>query len=162
MFGFFSAKNKLEDSKAYLLGKQASQNMTADLDDFIERRFRPVFKNYLDVLQERLNSAINPSDGPPLTVARIEYNLFTKNIDELVDQMTGEINIQMKKWLEFDKETLGVGGLPQLISKRVNQFQDELKSAGLIRLLDMAEAFKKADKNWRSDNPIKATEFPLG
>jgi len=161
MLGWFKPKQpdpKL--TRAYQLGREMADNFANDLERLMQIRFGPVAENYLGVLQGQLNKCLNPTDAPPIIVARIEYKVFTENLDELCDKMTAEIQATLSDHLAI-ADTAGVReNFDELLRVNVSNYCRKLLEDGLQRLLDMANALKLADDKWRVVHPELSAKFP--
>jgi hypothetical protein len=162
MLGWFRRKKEAEDgrARAYEMGRQAAQQFCDDLDKLFAVRFEPVFERYLGVLQKQLNQCLTPQDGPPLTVARIEYKIFCEKLSELPSQMTEEIAETLSEWMKLADEIQCRDYYEKLIDAKVHDFRNRLTEASFQRLIDMAHALKSADDEWRTNNPEISARFP--
>jgi hypothetical protein len=161
MLGWF--KPKQQDPKltrAYQLGRETAENFANDLERLMQIRFGPVADNYLGVLQSQLDKCLNPTDAPPITVARIEYKVFMENLDELRDKMTAEIQTTLSEHLAI-AGTAGVReNFDELLRVNVSNYCRKLTEDGLQRVIDMANALKLADDQWRVVHPELSAKFP--
>jgi hypothetical protein len=162
MFGWFQRRkhDQAELSRAYDAGQRAAQQFAGDLENLIEVRFRPACDHYLGVLQKQLNNCLNPTDGPPIVVARIEYAVFLENVDKLREKMKDEITVTLSSWLDMADQMQSRDKFSELIHFKVQEFCRQLTETGLQRLLDMAHAMKVADDEWRTKNPELSAKFP--
>lgn len=163
MLGWF--KQKQQDSKltrAAELGRQTARRFADDPDRLMQIRFGPVAHNFLEVIQGQYNKCLNPTNAPPLSMARVEYEVFLENVDELRGKMTGEIEATLADHMVFSDEVGARDKFDELIQKHVADYCCKLKADGLERLTDMAHALKLADDQWRAAHPALSAKFPHG
>jgi hypothetical protein len=161
MFGWFRKKEiPPEDMEGYKQGARAGRAMADDLDRFMDSRFAPAFDGYISVLRGQFEKCVNPTDGPPIIAARIEFRIFQTNVDKLAEDMLGEITATMRQWLELGKEYGFREDLIRLIDKRVSDFKSDLKIKGLEAFVEMADRLKESDDAWRSAHPEMSARFP--
>ena len=147
--------------RAYRLGQNAGERIANDLELIMGGRFKPVFEGYLAVLRKQIHDSFDSDDGPPITIARMDYGIFLENVEKLKPQITEEIRQHMDGWLKLADEADVRTETEALIAKRIDDFLIDLTLTGLKLLTDYAEALKEADDAWRVANPQKATEFPV-
>jgi hypothetical protein len=135
------------------MGRQAGDAFAADLQSMMDVRFKPVMEACLGVIQGQLNKCLTPTDGPPLVVARIEYKIFLDHVEEMRGKMLNEIPATLSQWLDVADQMQLRDTFMQLIHFNVDKFCRELTETGLQRFLDMAQALKLADDQWRVANP---------
>lgn len=161
MFGWF--KPKQPDPKlmrAYQLGRQSAESFANDLERLMQIRFGPVADGYLGVLQGQLNKCLNPTNpinAPPIFLARNEYKIFMENLDKLREQMTAEIQTTLADWLALADLR---ENFIELIGVKISDYHGKLLADGLQRLLDMVNALKLADGQWRAAHPELSAKFP--
>lgn len=161
MFGWFQ-RPKPQDPKlarAYQLGREISENFANDLEKLMEVRFSPVAERYLGVVQKQFNMCLNSTDAPPIIVARIEYKVFLENVNELRDKMTGEIQSTLSEYLEIADQLDSRDKFIELIQVKIQNYCRKLSEDGLQRFLDMANALKLADDEWRATHPELSAKF---
>jgi hypothetical protein len=155
-----SKPNLTENAQAYENGRQFGQQVIAQIDAFIETHFRPTSNGFLDVLQRQCETCINPTDGPPIIVARIEYKFFADRVQRLATQMPGEIAFSLNRWIGIAMETDVREDVQTLIENRVAIFQNELLMKGHKLFIGIADRLKEADDRWRVANPELSAKFP--
>jgi hypothetical protein len=158
MFGWFKKQPRTENTEAYKLGQQAGESMAADLEHFMSSRYEPAFKAFMRVLSDRFDTVYGSDDLPPITLARIEFKIFNDQVQEMREDMAGEITFAMRGWLEVDN-VIGAQ-FRLLIDKTIRDFQDRLTMSGIQAFLDRADDLKAADIKWRRANPERAAQFP--
>ena len=84
---FVTNKARAEARTAYEAGKMAAGSMSESVDRFIDRRFQPQVKGYLNVLERQFFKCLNPTTAPPVTLALIEDNIFVDNVGRLKEKM---------------------------------------------------------------------------
>lgn|SRR5262249_41455888 len=149
-----------EEAQAYEKGRQFGEQVIAQIDAFIETRFRPTSNGLLDVLQRQFETCMNPTDGPPITVARIEYKFFAERVQRLGGQMPGEIAFSLNRWIDVAMEMDVREDVQTLIENRVAIFQNELLMKGHKLFTGITDRLKKADDRWRVSNPELSAKFP--
>ena len=151
MFGWRKRTKEIpvEETDAYKFGQRAANSMTSDLDAFMDRRFAGVFENYLA-----------GGDAPPLTLARIEFNVFRENVSEMKSKMTDESLVASLEWVKAFDQVDGGEGAKLLVTSRGDRFCTDLTLAGLKLLTDYTEGLKDADIHWRKANPELSAKFP--
>jgi hypothetical protein len=160
MFGWFKKQPRPEDTEAFKIGQRSVDSMNADLQRFMSARFNPAFDGYIGVLNDQFDTVHGDDDAPPITLARIHFQIFNDNVQKLRGQMNDEVNAAMSEWLEY-AEQLGVkDDFQQLINASIGSFQERLTLTGLQAFLDRADDLKAADSSWRQANPERAAEFP--
>jgi hypothetical protein len=161
MFKWFQRSKQNQKLKdAFDKGRQTAQAFTEDLGSLMTIRFEPVFNGYLQVIQKQLNQCMTPTDVPPIIAARVEYNVFLENVDELRDQMTNEIVTKFSDWLDLSDQLQSRDLFMQLINVKVQDFCARLTDVGLERFVNMADALKVADDEWRATNAERSAKFP--
>lgn len=162
MFGWFKKQpeqTNAKETEAYKMGQEASQAMTAAVDDYMTARFEPVFKNYLGVLNGCLDRVYKP-DAPPIVIARVEFQNFRENVVELRATMLDEINVTMWEWIDLSEHIGSRDVFDKYIVHVVNEYQNRLTMAGFQLTIDRADELKTADDKWRRMYPGKAAQFP--
>lgn len=149
-----------EKTQAYEEGRQFGEQVLAQIDAFIETRFRPTSNGLLDVLQRQFETCINPTDDPPIIVARIEYKIFAEHVQKLGAQMPGEIALSLNRWIDVTVETGVREDVQTLIETRVAIFQNELLMKGHELFTGIADRLKEADDRWRVVNPELSAKIP--
>ena len=128
MFGWFKKQPeqpKPGETEGYQMGQQASQAMTAAVDDYMTARFEPVFKNYLGVFNDCLDRVYG-DHAPPIIIARVEFKDFRENVSGLRTKMLDEINVAMREWIDLG-ETIGSRDLlDRYIVNVVDEYQTRL------------------------------------
>ena len=107
MFGWFRKRDKkgpVDQSEAYRLGRRAAETMIADLDRFMGRHFDPVRDEGLKVLRNCFERSFNPQQAPPIIIARIEFKIFSENMEELRQKVPVHINEAMHDWRDWSDE----------------------------------------------------------
>jgi hypothetical protein len=163
MFGWFRKRDKkapVEQTEAYRLGRRAAETMIADLDRFMGRHFDPVRDECLKVLRNCFERSFNPPQAPPIIIARIEFKIFSENIDELRQKVPVHINEAMHDWRDWSDEMGLRAEFNQLVNDRVETFISNLTSDSLQMFLDLADDLKAADDRWRAAHPEKSAQFP--
>lgn len=160
MFGWFRPKQDPKLTRAYEMGRKSAEAFAADLEKLMEIRFKPVSEGYLAVVQGQYNKCLSPADAPPIIAARIEYKVFLENVGELRGKMMHEIAATLSNWLDVADQIQLRDTFMELIRVTVERFCRELSQTGLQRLLDMAQALKLADDQWRVANPMLSEKFP--
>lgn len=149
-----------EEESAFEKGRDFSNQLFGVFDTLMRERFDPVRERYLGILRNNVREALQATEGPPLTVARIEYKIFLDQVKDLEPQMLGEIRQYMHEWLSVAHQ-IGVGvDTENAFAVRVGNFTSDLSMAGLELLTDYAVPLKDADTVWRRANPERAKEFP--
>lgn len=161
MFGWFQ-KSKIDPALAlaYEKGQQASHQFASDLKKFMEVRFKPTFDSFLGVLQQQLNACLTPTNSPPIITARIQYQVFIENVDELPAKMRADIVDALSGWMQVADQIQLREMFLELIDVTIKDYCDDLRQTGLQRLLDMAYALKAAEDPWRAANPELSAKFP--
>lgn len=159
VLGLFGKKRRIEDTEAYKKGREFSEQAIAVFERFFEGRFGPVKKNFMEVLRKQLLEALHRTDAPPLTVGRIEYQIFCENVDKMQSDMRSEINLVMSDWLTTADAIGTRDDFVRLFETRVGDYLADLKLSGLHLLVDYAVPLKDADAAWRQANPEKAVDF---
>jgi uncharacterized membrane protein YhaH (DUF805 family) len=162
-FGADPLKPKGVDPKqtdAYQMGQKFSGEMWSAYTGYFESRFPAVGENYLNVLRQLVRQSFNSADGPPLTIARVEYRVFLNQVKELEDQIFQETCGAMHEWLDV-AERMGVrGDTENGFRTHIKAFCDDLTIAGMTVLTDYAIPLRDADRDWRAANPERAKQFP--
>lgn len=149
-----------KEQSAYDKGREFSNELFGVFDDYMQQRFEPVKGRYLDILRGNVRDALQATDSPPLTVARVEYRVFLNNVKELEEKMLEELKQYMHKWLDVAHQ-IGVGeDTERAFGIRVSNYISDLSMAGLKLLTDYAVSLKDADTEWRLANPARAKDFP--
>jgi hypothetical protein len=148
-----------EKAQAYEKGRQFGEQVIAQIDAFIETRFRPTSNGLLDVLQRQFETCINPTDGPPIIVARIEYKFFAERVQRLAAQMPGEIAFSLNRLIDVAMEMDVREDVQTLIDNRVAIFQNELLMKGHELFTGITDRLKEADDRWRVANPELSGNF---
>jgi hypothetical protein len=163
MFAWFRKREKkapVEQTEAYKLGRGAAETMIADLDRFMCLRFGPVRDEYLKVLRNCFERSFNRPEAPPIIIARIEFKIFSENVDELRQKLPVDINAAMRDWRDWSDE-MGIRTVfDKLVNNRVEMFMSNLTTDGLQMFLDLADGLKAADDRWRAAHPKKSAQFP--
>jgi hypothetical protein len=162
MFGWFKKKPPVEQTEPYQMGRQFSSEMIGVFEQLMKERFGPVYDNYLNVLRGNFQTAMQRTDAPPLTVARIDYKIFLDEVKSLQDKMLEEIGQVMHKWVEVSDQMGVRAETEKMFQQNVENYGSELSMAGLKLFTDYAVPIKDADLAWRNANPEKAREFPEG
>jgi uncharacterized membrane protein YhaH (DUF805 family) len=149
-----------KQTDAYQMGQKFSGEMWSAFTGYFDSRFLPVRENYLNVLRQLVRQSFNSQDGPPLTIARVEYRVFLNRIKELEDQIFGESCDAMHEWLDV-ADGMGVRAETESgFRTHIKEFCNDLTIAGMSVLTDYAIPLRDADRDWRAANPKRAKEFP--
>ncbi len=93
-----------------------------------------------------MRQSFNSPDGPPLTIARVEYRVFLNRIKELEDQIFGETCDAMHEWLDV-ADSMGVRAQTEDgFRTRIKAFCNDLTIAGMTVLTDYAIPLRDADR----------------
>jgi len=160
MFGWFQRKQDPKQTRAYQLGRDIGERFANDLEKFMEIRFKPWAEGYLDVLQGQLNKCLNPSNAPPIIVAKIEYKIFLERVGERRDEMIADVTGVLSEHLAIADQVQMRDKFDELIRVTVGNFCRKLTEDGLQRLFDMGSALKIADDEWRPAHPELSAKFP--
>jgi hypothetical protein len=147
-------------TRAYEEGRQTAEHFSNDLDRLFQVRFGPVADGYLSVVQGQFNKSLDPTDAPPIVIARIEFDVFRENVTELRNKMTAEIEATLSDHLKIADMLDSRDKFVELIEAKVQAYCDKLTQDGLQRLIDMANALKLADGQWRVAHPELSAKFP--
>jgi hypothetical protein len=162
-FGADPLKPKGVDPKqtdAYQMGQKFSGEMWSAFTTYFAGRFNPVRENYLNVLRQMVRQSFNSPDGPPLTIARVEYRVFLNQVKELEGQVFGESCDAMHEWLDV-ADSMGVRAATENgLRTHIKAFCNDLTIAGMSVLTDYAIPLRDADRDWRTANPERARQFP--
>jgi hypothetical protein len=162
-FGADPWKPKSVDPKqtdAYQMGQKFSGEVWSAYTGYFESRFAPVRENYLNLLRQLVRQSFHSPDGPPLTIARVEYRVFLNRIKELEDQIFGETCYAMHEWLHV-ADRMGVRAETENgFRTHIKAFCDDLTIAGMNVLTDYGIPLRDADRDWRAANPERARQFP--
>jgi hypothetical protein len=156
MFGWLRKK----EVDLFRLGQDAANGLAADLNSFMHSRFDPVFNSNLGVLRDCFERTFNQPEAPPIVLARIEYNSFLENVEELCAKMPPDIAAALAGWGDVYEQLGWVEDFRRLINNRVENFMTDLAAAGHQMFIDMAGRLKVADDQWRAEHPQKAARFP--
>lgn len=149
-----------KEQDAYKKGQEFSNSLFEVFDNYMRERFEPVKGRYLDILKDQVREALHATNAPPLTVARVEYRVFLKNVKDMEGDMLAEIKQYMHEWVDVAHQ-VGVGeDTERGFGVRVSNFTTDLSMAGLKVVTDYAVPLKDADVDWRRANPLRAKEFP--
>lgn len=148
-------------TRAYQQGRETAESLSNDLERLLQVRYGPVAEGYLSVVQGQLNKCFNPTDAPPIVVGRIEFDVFRENVTKLRKTMPAEIEATLSEHLEIADLLELRDKFVELIQVKVQAYCDKLTEDGLQRLLDMANALKLADKQWRVAHPELSAKFPM-
>jgi len=160
LFGWFKKKPTREDTEPFKMGERAGEEMIAAFDHLMTTRFAPVRENYLGILRDRLRAASKAVDVPPLTVARIELDVFTDEAKKLREKMLQNICVTLRGWLEVADQTDARSYMDELIQHRLDDYLVELTTSALRIVKEYAIPLKDADAAWRRANPRQAAQFP--
>jgi hypothetical protein len=161
VFGWFKKKAPpIEESAAYDKGKQFAREVMDTFDGFAKARFSSIREGYLNVFRGNLQDALQQSEAPALTVARIDYGIFLENVNKVDEQLFDEVTQVMHEWLKTAEIIDIRSQTEQLFQKEIRDFTSNLSILGLSLLTDYAVPLKDADVAWRKANPEKALEFP--
>lgn len=162
MFGWFRKKSvtREADTEAFRLGERVAQEIFASFDHFMKSRFCGLHDNYLNVLRGNFQTDIGITDAPPMTAARIHYEIFLDEVSYLKQKMNDEVAHHMNSWIEIADETGCRPHLEQFFQQEVSKFCDDLAIAGRTLFTDYAIPLKDADVSWRKVYPELAEKFP--
>ena len=157
-------KKKLTEGeqKALDMGRQFFDDIDRAFEEFLEYRFTPVQKNYLDILRGRFQEALHGENAPPLTLARIEYKIFLEQLDDMRPKMAEEIYTHMENCVKVADEVGVRSEVDYYFEQRIEQFATDLSMEGLNLLDEYSVPITDAEKKWRQENPERAAEFPEG
>jgi hypothetical protein len=93
-------------------------------------------------------------------MARIEFDIFLKQVDELEINLRSYVNEAMTEWIKAMKEMGLSEPTNQLIDARVSNVTSNLTVDGLGLLTDYARPLKDADDVFRLNFPEISANFP--
>ena len=162
MFGWLHKKavTREEGTEAYNLGRRMFEEVASSFEQFMERRFGSLHDDFLNILRGNFQTDIQRTDVPPMTSARVNYNCFLDNVKDLEPQMSAEITLYMRGWLETADEAEMRPKLEQFFKQNVGNFCGDLTIDGLKLFTDYAVPLKDADDAWRKAYPELAEQFP--
>lgn len=161
MLGWFKRpKQDPKLTRAYQLGREVAESFANDLEKLMEIRFRPWAEGYLNVVQKQYNAALNPTNAPPIIVAKVEYQIFLEKVNALRDKMGEEIRATLSDHMRIADQVDMRDQFNQLIDVTISNYYRKLIEDGLQRLLDMGHALKAADDEWRPAHPELSAKFP--
>ena len=148
-----------DDVKAYQGGQDLGAEMGQAFNDYQRKRFGPVHNSYLNVLRERLQSALRSEEAPPLIIAKIESDLFVENLNELKMKMFDETMVAMSDWLDVAQK---VGVRPddeKTLADSIFDFCENLGMAAVKVVEEYQAVLRDADAGWRKRYPDRAAQF---
>ncbi|MGP0104340.1 hypothetical protein [Rhodoblastus sp.] len=162
MFGWFRKRaiNKQRNRYVYDVGRQFSKDLMSSYNDFIKRRFGTLHDDYLNVLRGNLLEDMQRIDVPPLEAARANYKGFLAEVSALKVNMSAEVILYMKVWLE-NADEIGAGTqIREFIDTEIDSFCGKLSVDGLSLFTDYAVPLKDASDAWRKAYPEVARKWP--
>ena len=157
-FKKFTKRSRQES--AYDLGAECANDFVASLRLFVETRFQPVHQQFLEILAKNFRDNMHRTDAPPLTLARIDYDVFLENVEDIRTKMHTEITERMRDWIELSND-LGVrANMGQAIEAEIDNFCANLTLHGVKLFADYVIPLKHADDAWRKSNASLAANFP--
>jgi hypothetical protein len=160
MFGWFRRKPDPKLDTAFRKGQQIAQQTAAELDRFIEQGLSPYREYHLKRIDELVLDGIGSSDMPPIINARRVYAQFLETLTEYRGEVRSRTETHLKDALEIADMMQMRDKFEELITKRLGDFDAELRMSGLKVLTDRADMLKEFDDQWRAENPEKAAQFP--
>jgi hypothetical protein len=161
MFGFFKKKPDPKLDAAFKKGQEIASQTAEELDRFIEQGLGPYREYHLKRIDELVLDGIGSSDVPPIINARHVYAQFLDTVTEYRGEVRTRTEAYLKDALEIADMMQMRDKFEELITKRLGDFDTELRMAGLKVLTDRADMLKEFDDQWRAENPEKAAQFPL-
>jgi hypothetical protein len=145
-------------AEAYELGRRMADSTNADVEAYMQEHF------YSDIqgLVDRVYGDFKSPDLPPLVLARIDLkNFVERGADKLRPHVLAQLRSAMAGWHDVAKQAGMEAQFERLIEHHYEQFKSRSVLAAFNRLLDMTDTLKKADDQWRADNPEKAAQIPF-
>jgi hypothetical protein len=155
------SNSQSNDTRAYQPGADVGRQMAEAVQAVTEARFKSVQDGYLNVLRDRFRLALNQADAPPITLARIEYNVFIENVGELKTKMPPEFQATLAEWVKVVDE-LGIRAeFDRILGDRIDEFTANLLMLGLnVMRNEYGTALSSADDAWRAKNPELSAQYP--
>jgi hypothetical protein len=154
-----------DEQRAYDRGREIARMIADGVEDYASRRQKDIRGDFLDLLQQRIDKARQQDDYAPITVARVEYQCFMKEVDKAQEKLIEETASGTRNhWGEKLLDDLGVDDerLTKLAKKFIDDWALALKLEGLKLLQDNVDILKRADDRWRAKFPEKAAlELPV-
>jgi hypothetical protein len=160
MFGFFKKKPDPKLDAAFKKGQEIASQTAEELDRFIDQGLGPYREYHLKRIDELVLDGIGSSDVPPIINARHVYAQFLDTVTEYRGEVRTRTEAHLKDALEIADMMQMRDKFEELITKRLGDFDTELRMAGLKVLTDRADMLKEFDDQWRAENPEKAAQFP--
>lgn len=159
-FGRKKRQEKEEADRAYQLGQEAGSEIATMILEYTDPRFAALKASYLGVLRDRLQRALVGVEAPAVVSARVEYTIFSDNVEELRSHLNNEVQSALSDALRFCDE-IGIGSdARDSIHHHVGAFCSDLRLEGLKLLTDYAVPLKDADVRFRKLNPEISAKFP--
>jgi hypothetical protein len=160
MFGWFKKKPDPKLDAAFQKGREIAAQTAEQLDRFINQGLGPCREYQLRRLDEIVMDGLGSPDTPPIIHARHAYALFLDS----VTQYRAEVRTRTETYLKDSFEIADMMSMrdkfEELITKRLDDFDSDLRMSGLNVLTDRADMLKEFDDQGRSENPDKAVNFP--
>ncbi|TBE02293.1 hypothetical protein [Rhizobium ruizarguesonis] len=150
-----------EDQAAFDKGREISRAQTAEIEHFIGWRYEQIRTGYLDVIQKQIDSGRQQEEYSPLLVARVEYSLYLKHVQEAQDALKAEVYQNFTDWSEFSRELAVEDITDKWLDTVLSERFLDLRIDGLKVMTDNADILKTADDNWRRKFPDLAAAQPL-
>ncbi|TAY50932.1 hypothetical protein [Rhizobium leguminosarum] len=149
------------DQAAFDKGREISQAQTAEIEHFIGWRFEQIRTGYLNVIQKQFDSGRQQEEYSPLLVARVEYSLYLKHVQEAQDALKAEVYQTFHEWSDLNRELAVEDIIEKWLDTILSDRFLDLRIAGLKVMTDNADILKTADDNWRRKFPDLAAAQPL-
>jgi hypothetical protein len=148
-----------EEQRAYDL------TIAGEVEAYASGRQKEVGGNFLDVLQQQIDSACQQADHAPTTVAHVKYQIFRKETEKAQEKLIEEtVSITRLYWGEKLLDDLGIDGerLTKLAKKFIGDWALTLTLDGLKIIQDNMDILKRADDRWRAKSPeMSALDPPV-
>jgi hypothetical protein len=149
---------KLKDARK--LGQDAAKATVEQLDAYVKARREQLRINFINVLSDRIELAKGGKEAPPIIEARIEYDIFCRNADELRETLPVEISNAFREWKDVFVQMEAPEVFDDAVKQRIDNIVAELKLLGAEELIRHADELKDRDAKWRTTFPERSAEWP--
>jgi len=158
VFGFGKKEKRKEELRQ--MGANYADSFIRELDRVLELRFGAVSENYMMVFRAALLAALKATDAPPIFLARVDFDFFCEQVDELKVNIRSFVDEAMSEWIKTNEEFGFAEVSNQAIEHRISNITSNLKLEGLNLFTEYMRPLKDADGLFRLEYPEIAANFP--
>lgn len=142
MFEFFKKRREQREVRQHELemGRRAGRSLYEAVREYLDGRLPEVSTKLLDVFRQRLATIHNEPEHPPELVAKVEWDIFQKQINEFPTRMRQEVDANLREWMSVADDLHVREMIDHYVAKRIADASSALTQESLLLLAEAAAA----------------------